>query len=118
MTSVNSADMRSLSQVQRAAPGSSKDHTPQSAIFSPRLGHKASLPCARLKQQGDSAVKFGSSPLSKAAVIALLAVLMLIPLQMLTSLVKERVFLREQAVASVSHGWGGRQTLGGLVVAI
>ena len=55
-------------------------------------------------------MKFGSSALGKAIVVAAVALLVLIPVQMLRSLVVERAQMREQAVASVSRGWGGRQT--------
>ncbi len=63
-------------------------------------------------------MKFGSSPLAKAIVVAGVALLLLIPVQMLRGLVLERAQLREQAVASVSRGWGGRQLIGGPLLAI
>ncbi|HEY1283837.1 MAG TPA: cell envelope integrity protein CreD [Steroidobacteraceae bacterium] len=63
-------------------------------------------------------MKFVSSALGKALVVALVALLVMIPVQMLRSLVVERAQMREQAVASVSRGWGGRQSVGGPVLAI
>src|SRR5262245_49786172 len=63
-------------------------------------------------------MKFVSSALGKALVVALVALLVMIPVQMLRSLVVERAQMREQAVASVSRGWGGRQSLGGPLLAI
>jgi inner membrane protein len=63
-------------------------------------------------------MRFVSSALGKALVVALVALLVMIPVQMLRSLVSERVQMREQAVQSVSRGWGGRQSLGGPVLAI
>lgn len=63
-------------------------------------------------------MRFGSSALVKAMVVAAVALLLLIPVQMLRNLVEEGAQMREQAVASVSRGWGGRQLLGGPVTAI
>jgi inner membrane protein len=63
-------------------------------------------------------MKFFSSALGKALMVALVALLVMIPVQMLRSLVVERAQMREQAVTSVSRGWGGRQSLGGPVLAI
>ncbi|HVY80930.1 MAG TPA: cell envelope integrity protein CreD [Steroidobacteraceae bacterium] len=63
-------------------------------------------------------MRFASSALVKAMVVAGVALLLLIPVQMLRNLVNERAALREQAIASVSRGWGGRQLLGGPILAI
>ena len=63
-------------------------------------------------------MRIGSSSFIKAVVVAIVALLLLIPVQLLRNLVNERAQLREQAVASVSRGWGGRQLLGGPVIAI
>ena len=63
-------------------------------------------------------MRFVSSAFSKAIVVAGVALLLLIPVQMLRSLILERAQLREQAIASVSRGWGGRQLIGGPVLAI
>lgn len=63
-------------------------------------------------------MRFGSTALTKAVVVAIVALLLLIPVQLLRSLVVERAQLREQAIASVSRGWGGRQLLGGPIIAI
>ncbi len=48
--------------------------------------------------------------------IGVLAVLMLIPLAQVRGLVAERQQLREQALAQIAQGWGGRQVLGGLLL--
>ena len=63
-------------------------------------------------------MKLVSGALGKALMVAVVALLVMIPVQMLRSLVVERAQMRERAVASVSRGWGGRQSLGGLVLAI
>jgi Inner membrane protein CreD len=63
-------------------------------------------------------MKLMSSALGKAVIVAAVALLVLIPVQMLRNLVVERAQMREQTVASVSRGWGGRQSLGGPLVAI
>lgn len=58
------------------------------------------------------------SALVKAICVAAVAVVMLIPLGMLRNLVEERTSLRTQAVESVARGWGGRQLVGGPVIAV
>jgi inner membrane protein len=63
-------------------------------------------------------MRFVSSAFTKAIVVAGVALLLLIPVQMLRSLILERAQLREQAIASVSRGWGSRQLVGGPVLAI
>lgn len=63
-------------------------------------------------------MRFVSNAFTKAIVVAGVAVLLLIPVQMLRNLVTERAQLREQAIASVSRGWGGRQLVGGPILAI
>lgn len=63
-------------------------------------------------------VNWLQSMTAKVLGVALLALLMLIPLANVHSLVGEREGLRQQAVAKVSQGWGGRQTLGGMVLAV
>lgn len=55
---------------------------------------------------------------AKVIGIALLALAMLIPLAQVGGLVTERQQLREQALGQIAQGWGGRQTLGGLVLAV
>ena len=54
----------------------------------------------------------------KGLAIVAVAVLLLFPLAWLHSLVSERTALREQAVAAVARGWGGRQLLSGPIIAI
>jgi inner membrane protein len=56
--------------------------------------------------------------LKKGLAIILVAALLMIPLTWLNSLVKERTMMREQAVAAVARGWGGRQVVSGPVLAI
>lgn len=63
-------------------------------------------------------MKFGSSALTKAIALIVLALLMLAPMSMLRELINERATLREQAVASVSRGWGGKQIVSGPVLAV
>jgi inner membrane protein len=50
--------------------------------------------------------------------IGLLALLMLIPLTQVQGLVAERAALRDEAATKIAQGWGGRQVLGGLVLAV
>ncbi len=56
--------------------------------------------------------------LKKGFTIIGVAVLLLFPLTWLHGLVSERTSLREQAIASVARGWGGRQVLSGPILAI
>jgi inner membrane protein len=59
-----------------------------------------------------------SSAFIKAIVVAVVALLLLIPVQLLRNLINERAQLRAQAVASVSRGWAGTQLIGGPILAI
>lgn len=62
---------------------------------------------------------FGSGPaLTKAIVVVVIAIVLLIPLGLLNSLVNERARMRTHAVEQVARGWGGRQLIGGPVIAI
>ena len=63
-------------------------------------------------------MKFGSSAMAKGLMVTLVAILVLIPIQMLAGLVRERTMQREFAVTSVARGWGGEQHIGGPVLAI
>jgi inner membrane protein len=54
----------------------------------------------------------------KGLAIVGVALLLLFPLAWLHGLVSERTALREQAIAAVARGWGGRQLLAGPVLAI
>ena len=56
--------------------------------------------------------------LKKGLAIVGVALLLLFPLAWLHGLVRERTTLREQAIASVARGWGGRQMLSGPILAI
>jgi inner membrane protein len=55
---------------------------------------------------------------AKVIGIGLLALAMLIPLEQVRGLVAERQQMRNQAATQVAQGWGGRQVLGGLVLAV
>jgi len=59
-----------------------------------------------------------SSPATKAALLTGIALLLLVPLQLLQGLVGERVSERDAAVQAVARGWGGRQVLSGPILAI
>jgi inner membrane protein len=63
-------------------------------------------------------MKVGSVALIKGLIVALVALLVLIPVSMLRGLVEERAQLRQQAVERVSRGWGGTQLLGGPIMVI
>jgi inner membrane protein len=54
----------------------------------------------------------------KAAILTAIALALLVPLALLSSLVAERVGQRDAAVTSVARGWGDRQWLAGPVIAI
>ncbi|MFL6602071.1 MAG: cell envelope integrity protein CreD [Steroidobacteraceae bacterium] len=54
----------------------------------------------------------------KGFAIVGVALLLLLPLAWLHGLVSERTALREQAIAAVARGWGGRQMLAGPILAI
>lgn len=54
----------------------------------------------------------------KGLAIVGVALLLLFPLAWLHGLVSERTAMREQAIASVARGWGGRQLLSGPILAI
>lgn len=54
----------------------------------------------------------------KGLAVVGVALLLLLPLAWLQGLVTERTQLREQAIATVARGWGGRQMLGGPLLAI
>jgi len=59
-----------------------------------------------------------NSALKKGVAVIVVVLLMMIPLIWLLGLVKERTTLREQAIAAVARGWGGRQVLSGPVLAV
>ncbi len=56
--------------------------------------------------------------MQKAALIALLAILLLIPVSMIKDLIGERQARRNDAVQAIAQGWGGRQMLSGPYLAI
>lgn len=55
---------------------------------------------------------------AKPAVIALLALALFVPVTMIQGLIAERQARRDEAVAGIAHGWGGRQTLAGPYLAV
>jgi len=63
-------------------------------------------------------MKLGSGPILKALMVALVALIVLAPVEMLRGLIEERARLRQEAVASVARGWGGEQLVGGPILAI
>lgn len=63
-------------------------------------------------------MNMGTSPLLKGLMVALVALVVLAPVQMLRGLISERARLRQEAVASVARGWGGQQLVGGPILAI
>ena len=63
-------------------------------------------------------MKLGSGPLVKGLMVAVVALLVLIPVQMLRGLVEERAHSRQEAISSVARGWGGSQFVGGPIVVI
>lgn len=63
-------------------------------------------------------MKLGQGPLVKGLMVALVALLVVIPVQMLRGLIQERAQLRQEAVATVARGWGGQQLIGGPVLSI
>lgn len=62
--------------------------------------------------------KWTQTIMAKLLGIGVLALLMLIPLAQVRGLVTERQQLRESALAQIAQGWGGRQIMGGLVLAV
>ncbi|MFC4307496.1 cell envelope integrity protein CreD [Steroidobacter flavus] len=54
----------------------------------------------------------------KAVLIGVIVLLLLIPLEMLRSVVTERLGLREQAYQKVAEGWGGDLTVGGPMLVV
>jgi inner membrane protein len=58
------------------------------------------------------------SALKKGLAVVGVALLLLFPLSRLSDLISERTQMREQAIDSVARGWGGRQLLGGPILAI
>lgn len=54
----------------------------------------------------------------KAVLIGIIVLLLLIPLEMLRSVVSERAALREQAYQRVAEGWGGDLTFGGPMIIV
>jgi inner membrane protein len=58
------------------------------------------------------------SALVKAVILTAIALLLLVPLALLSGLVTERTNQRDAAVRSVALGWGDRQWVGGPILAI
>lgn len=61
---------------------------------------------------------FRTSMTFRVAVVAILALLLLIPLSMVQSLIREREWRKEEAQQEVSGTWGGPQTLVGPVISV
>ena len=59
-----------------------------------------------------------SSAIARLVVMGILTVGLLLPLTMVYSVVSERASRRNEAVAEVSHTWGGQQIVGGPVLSI
>jgi inner membrane protein len=55
---------------------------------------------------------------AKVLGVGVLALLMTIPLLQVRGLVRERQQLRQQAIAQIAQGWGGKQVLGGPVLVV
>lgn len=64
------------------------------------------------------AIAGGNEILLKGGVLVVMCVLLLIPLGLLRGLITERTALREQAYQRVANGYGGAQTVGGLVIVV
>lgn len=58
------------------------------------------------------------SATAKVFGIGALALIMMIPLVLVRNIVNERGASRDQAAAQIARGWGGRQIVGGLVLAV
>jgi inner membrane protein len=119
MTSVKS-DMQGFREQRRPSEAQESYATIRPSLATRAPFARVTL-CAAKEQpaaQGESPMKFASSAFVKAIVVAGVALLLLIPVEMLRSLVNERAQMREQAIASVSRGWGGRQLLGGPILVI
>lgn len=61
---------------------------------------------------------FRRSMTFRAVVVAVLVLLLLIPLAMVESLVREREWRKEEAVQEVGSTWGGSQTITGPVISV
>lgn len=62
--------------------------------------------------------KWTQTVTAKVLGIGALALLMTIPLLQVRALVRERQQLRQQAIAQIAQGWGGKQVLGGPVLVV
>lgn len=62
--------------------------------------------------------KWTQTVTAKVLGVGLLALLMTIPLLQVRELVRERQQLRQQAVAQIAQGWGGKQVLGGPLLVV
>ena len=56
--------------------------------------------------------------LVKSAIVAVLAIVLMVPVEMIRSLVSERQARRNEAVTGIAEGWGKRQTLAGPYLAM
>ncbi|THD05994.1 cell envelope integrity protein CreD [Rhodanobacter lindaniclasticus] len=62
--------------------------------------------------------KWTQTVTAKVLGVGLLALLMTIPLLQVRELVRERQQLRQQAIAQIAQGWGGKQVLGGPLLVV
>jgi len=83
-----------------------------------RCRHVPALQWSPRSDKGDMAMAMFQSITFKVLGIGFLALLMLIPLAQVQGLIGERDALRDGAIASIALSWGGRQHLGGPVLAI
>ncbi len=58
------------------------------------------------------------SPMVKIVVVAIVAILLLIPFTLLRELIIERTQMRDSAYQQVAEGWGAPQLIGGPVIAV
>ena len=62
--------------------------------------------------------KWTQTVTAKVLGVGVLALLMTIPLLQVRELVRERQQLRQQAIAQIAQGWGGKQVLGGPLLVV
>jgi inner membrane protein len=83
------------------------------------LRHRLATPIGDAQTKGGKDMTSSAYSASlKAAILTAIALGLLIPLTLLSTLVAERVSQRDAAVKSVARGWGDRQWLAGPIIAI
>jgi inner membrane protein len=88
-----------------------------SVICPPATPSCAAVQALEAKNMATRWVDSGSVT-TKAVLIGIIVLLLLIPLSMLRSVVSERSALREQAYQRVAEGWGGDLTFGGPIIIV